>query len=200
MGMVTPFGSTINSSGIQFSLPDGMLAGLCVFIVCMVLFFRRFPPKKLLLLALLFVYLGAVFSLTQEIILPDAWKVSADSTWWVLRSIERVPFEVTGNLLHNSQLIGNYEEFTYLIGGNIIMLMPLGVLVPLLNPRIRFFRMLLIAALTALSIEGFQLVGNILLGHPARTVEVDDLIFNTGGCMLAYLVFAAGRRIVQKRK
>lgn len=199
MGMVTPFGSTINSEGAQLSLPDGMLFGLILFILCMVLFFRRMQSKKLLLLAVLFVYLGAVFSLTQEIILPGRWDISADSTWWALGSVERVPFEVSGTLLENSRRIGNYSEFIYLVGGNLILLMPLGILLPLINPRLNFFHMLLIAALTALSLEGFQLVGNILLGYPKRTVEVDDLIFNAGGCLLAYLLFALCRRIRKKK-
>lgn len=199
MGVITPFGSTIDSGGARLSLPDGMLFGLILFILCMVLFFRRMQPKKLLLLAVLFVYLGAVFSLTQEIILPGRWDISVDSTWQAISSIERVPFEVSGTLLENSRRVGNYAEFIYLVGGNLILLMPLGILLPLINPRLHFFHMLLIAALTALSLEGFQLVGNILLGYSKRTVEVDDLIFNTGGCLLAYLLFVLCRRIRQKQ-
>jgi glycopeptide antibiotics resistance protein len=75
------------------------------------------------------------------------------------------------------------------IGGNIILLAPLGVLLPLIFTRLRgLFRITLVGALVSLAIETIQ--GTLIAG---RAFDVDDIILNTLGVALAYLIL--GRRI-----
>ena len=78
---------------------------------------------------------------------------------------------------------------TVQIGGNLALLAPLGVLLPLMSIRLRgLVRLTVITALVSLVIETTQ--GTLIAG---RAFDVDDIILNTAGAALAYLVL--GRRI-----
>ena len=57
------------------------------------------------------------------------------------------------------------------------MLLPLGILLPLIWPRLRVRQMAFIAILTPLCIELLQLFDNNL-GGMVRAVEVEDLVLN----------------------
>ncbi|MEV5748468.1 VanZ family protein [Actinoallomurus sp. NPDC052308] len=80
------------------------------------------------------------------------------------------------------------KEAVLEIGGNLALLMPLGVLLPVLFDRFRgVIRLTLTVALISLAIEAVQ--GLLITG---RSFDVDDVILNTAGAMIAYLV--VGRR------
>jgi glycopeptide antibiotics resistance protein len=71
---------------------------------------------------------------------------------------------------------------------NVIMFLPLGVLLPLLRPALDDLRRLAgLAATASLAIEVTQFVLGITLGS-RRTVDVNDLIANTGGALLGLLI------------
>lgn len=77
------------------------------------------------------------------------------------------------------------------IGGNLVLLAPLGILLPVVFTRLRgVVRVTVAAALISLVIETSQ--GVIIAG---RAFDADDVILNTAGVLLAYLL--AGRRIVR---
>jgi VanZ like family len=81
------------------------------------------------------------------------------------------------------------KEAVIELGGNLVLLMPLAVLLPILFDRLRgFVRLTLAVAVISLGIEAVQ--GLLLTG---RSFDVDDVILNTVGAALAYLIF--GRRI-----
>jgi glycopeptide antibiotics resistance protein len=71
---------------------------------------------------------------------------------------------------------------------NVIMFIPLGVLLPLLWPVLDTVRRLATcAAAASLCIELIQLVLGLTLGS-RRTVDVNDLIANTGGALIGLLI------------
>ena len=75
------------------------------------------------------------------------------------------------------------------IGGNFALLMPLGVLLPVLSTRFRGpMRILLAVGLVSLCIETVQ--GTMIAG---RAFDADDVILNTLGAVAAYLLI--GRRV-----
>ncbi len=196
----TLLGTQITGKWILLSVPDGMLLGAVLFVLCYALFFRRSRPKGLLWIGLLFLYLGAVLALTQKIILPPGVHIQTHTTELALRSIDWKPFESAGRLWRNCTATGHYREFIRLVGGNLILLMPLGVLVPLMRPGIHLARMAFLSVVAAFSIEGLQLVFNILEGAVSRTVEIDDFILNALGCLLAYMIFAILRKAWQSAR
>jgi glycopeptide antibiotics resistance protein len=73
------------------------------------------------------------------------------------------------------------------LGGNLMLLAPLGVLLPVVSVRLRGpVRLALLTAILSLIIEGTQ--GYLVLG---RAFDIDDAILNVAGVVLAYLL--AGR-------
>ena len=70
------------------------------------------------------------------------------------------------------------------IGGNIVVFVPYGLLLPLAFNRMREVRKLLLAVfLTSLCFESIQLVFDV------GSFDVDDLVLNTLGGTIGYLFF-----------
>ncbi|KAA0943318.1 MULTISPECIES: VanZ family protein [Streptomyces] len=75
------------------------------------------------------------------------------------------------------------------IGGNIVLGIPFGVLLPLLVPGTRgILRVTLLTALAMLLVEVVQ--GTFITG---RAFDIDDVILNTSGALIGYLLL--GRRM-----
>ncbi|MFO3788154.1 VanZ family protein [Bacillus mojavensis] len=76
------------------------------------------------------------------------------------------------------------------LGGNLILLLPVGLLFPLLFDKLRNLkRILLTGFFISLFIELTQLSISIYLGNSYRSFDVDDLILNTSGAALGYGLF-----------
>ena len=70
--------------------------------------------------------------------------------------------------------------------GNLVLLLPLGLVGPIVFPWLdRWLRVLLAAVAISLAIEVAQ------LWVPDRSADVDDLILNVVGAMLGYAIFTA---------
>lgn len=199
--IITPLGSVLTLREIQLSLADGAILGLVLYVIC---FFIRFKRKKLfqnVCLCLLFAYVGFLVAATQQILLPMGWSCSAEHTKFVFSTIRWEPFSSAAQIFYNCITYHhNLKTFFWIVGGNFLILMPLGVLAPLLSRKYRFWRTLLLGLIVSLSIEMLQLVTNLLGG--ARTVEMEDVLLNTLGCAVAYLVFLGVRklfRVIEKK-
>lgn len=75
------------------------------------------------------------------------------------------------------------------IGGNLGLLLPVGLIGPILAPRLRRVREVLIASLAlSVCIELVQLIGTATT-FIARSVDVDDLMLNVTGALLGWLIW-----------
>ncbi|MFC8132080.1 VanZ family protein [Streptomyces sp. NPDC057302] len=75
------------------------------------------------------------------------------------------------------------------LGGNIVLGLPFGMLLPVLVPRARgLLRVIAVTALVMLLVELAQ--GFLVTG---RAFDVDDVLLNTSGAVLGYLLI--GRRL-----
>ena len=75
------------------------------------------------------------------------------------------------------------------IGGNLLLGVPFGILVPIVAPRTRgILRILLLTAVVMLMVEFAQ--GALITG---RAFDIDDVILNTTGALVGYLLL--GRRL-----
>lgn len=97
--------------------------------------------------------------------------------------------------LHPGRSLRQYaEDYTFLAackqaGGNLVLGMPFGILLPILVPRrLRMLRMFVLTVGVIVLVELVQ--GAIVRG---RAFDVDDVILNTAGALLAYLF--VGRRL-----
>ncbi|MFG2551045.1 VanZ family protein [Streptomyces sp. NPDC048581] len=75
------------------------------------------------------------------------------------------------------------------IGGNLLLGVPFGILVPVVAPRTRgVLRVLLLTATVMLLVEFAQ--GALVTG---RAFDIDDVLLNTSGALIGYLLL--GRRL-----
>ncbi|MEN8649339.1 VanZ family protein [Streptomyces sp. 21So2-11] len=101
---------------------------------------------------------------------------------------------VTTNLRPGASLRQYAEDYTFLaackqIGGNLVLGMPFGILLPVLVPRsLRLLRVVAFTVVVMILVELAQ--GAIVAG---RAFDVDDVILNTTGALIGYVVL--GRRL-----
>lgn len=79
--------------------------------------------------------------------------------------------------------------------GNMILLLPLGFFVPLVwKKQSSFFQVLKIGFLFSVGIEAIQFMISLLLGFTYKITDVDDVILNTLGYSIGYLLFKVFER------
>ncbi|MFJ3660133.1 VanZ family protein [Streptomyces sp. NPDC090119] len=94
-----------------------------------------------------------------------------------------------GNSLKAYFEYGTVRDTLKQIGGNVLLGVPFGVLVPVLAPRARgVLQVLFLTALVMLMVELTQ--GALITG---RAFDIDDVILNTTGALLGWLLL--GRRL-----
>lgn len=96
-----------------------------------------------------------------------------------------------------SQLIRETSSETALtnIGGNLVLLAPFGFLMPVLFARMRsLWATTWRAAVVSLAIE----VGQSVTG--ARATDIDDIILNTTGAMVGYLLYRGVRWVAEQSR
>lgn len=75
----------------------------------------------------------------------------------------------------------------WILGGNVLTLVPLGFLLPFAVPRLATWRRMVLAGLLfPLAIELSQLAVSLALGYSYRVTEIDDVILNFVGVLLGY--------------
>lgn len=100
---------------------------------------------------------------------------------------------VTTNLRPGASLRKYAEDYTFLaackqVGGNLLLGVPFGVLLPVLVPRqLRLVRVVLLTVVVMVLVELAQ--GAIVQG---RAFDIDDVILNTTGALIGYVML--GRR------
>ncbi|WP_367903411.1 VanZ family protein [Paenibacillus sp. PL2-23] len=97
------------------------------------------------------------------------------------RSYNLIPFDSISQYLNNKEKYNNNIWFMNLVG-NLIMLMPFGVLLPMLYSELRKLRIFIVLLLGInLSIE----IGQYMMG--LGSFDVDDVILNASGALAVYL-------------
>ena len=99
--------------------------------------------------------------------------------------IELVPFVGLIQIFHNS--VG---MFLYLFVGNLVWFVPLGVLLPVLTKARNA------TILWGLGLSLYIEVSQYVFGTGVS--EVEDLILNTTGTGIGYLIYLGGRRLYQR--
>jgi glycopeptide antibiotics resistance protein len=126
-----------------------------------------------------FIYIFMVLTLTGYFILFR--EISTHG--WATNMRIRIRHEDHVNLTP-LKIFKIYEPGDKQIVGNLVMLFPLGIYLPILYKRLNnFFLVLLVSLLVSVLIELFQLATRF------RSADVDDVILNTTGAIVGFLVF-----------
>ncbi|MEX0863427.1 MAG: VanZ family protein [Acidimicrobiia bacterium] len=151
-----------------------------------VVLWRRRPgwPRAVALTGLT-IYLAALIGLAFGGIPVDRGLLDDLGTAPRLGRVNLMPFWFIDNLVRDPSW-----TVVFLAIGNLLLMTPLGFLLPLLWERFRHLSTVAVAAfLTSLTIELSQLFISSLLGAPYRLFEVDDLMLNTAGAVLGWLIW-----------
>jgi len=131
---------------------------------------------------LLGTYLVVLFALTflplGGVNYPNASKINLDPFATIERALSLGPRSVSFRLLI----------------GNIVAFLPLGLLLPLLSDRLRnIVAVFAVAAALSLTIEAGQYAISRAIDVAYRSADVDDVILNTTGAVLGFVVFSIAR-------
>jgi glycopeptide antibiotics resistance protein len=93
---------------------------------------------------------------------------------------------------------GYFPLFLKQIGGNILLTVPFGFLLPLIWRKNDSFRhMFLCGLLFTIGVESVQFLISALYGYTYKITDVDDVLLNTLGCMIGYLCFRAAKPLLE---
>jgi glycopeptide antibiotics resistance protein len=117
--------------------------------------------------------------------------------WLTLQAAHPLPGQVVDDNLVPFRTLAIYwrnlgsEFWLRNLFGNLLLLMPLGLLGPIALPSLgRWWRIALLALVYSATIELIQ------LAVPDRSADIDDVIVNVAGAMIGYLAFkVVGRRL-----
>ncbi|MGG3641151.1 VanZ family protein [Bacillus gobiensis] len=167
--------------------------GLCAYIVFVtvriykVVFFKRarYSLERSIFILTTFVYFSGLISVTLFPIPIDA-RLIADN---ILGG-----FEEQNNYIPLNSIIGilntGFESMILTqLGGNLILLFPLGCLMPLLSKFNTLKKILLLGFLVSLLIELLQFGISQLIGLTYRSVDIDDILLNTLGAYMGYIAY-----------
>lgn len=105
-----------------------------------------------------------------------------------------VPFKEIRRFIVYRRVVGTQSFFLNIVG-NIVGFMPCGFFLPVISRRSRrWFNTVLLSFLFSLSIETVQLVFKV------GSFDVDDMILNTLGGMLGYILYKIVQHIRIRRK
>ena len=161
--------------------------GLMFFVMAVGVYNRKQESfAKMFIQSSFLVYVFVVLTLTGYFLL---FKEVAAHGWW-----HKVMHRIDTRERVNMEPFLMFKQFALSsrqVVGNAIMLLPLGIYIPLLFPRLSgFFTVFFICLLTAICIELMQLITSY------RSTDIDDVILNTSGAVAGYIIYRIIRVVV----
>lgn len=159
-----------------------LVFGVCIMFLVMIIGVYKKEQKTLLQVFIqssFLVYVFMVLTLTGYFIL---FREVAAHGWWH-RVLQRMQTRERINL-QPFLMFKQFRLASTQVIGNLVMLLPLGIYVPLLFPKLTgFFKVFFICLLVSVSIELMQLITSV------RSTDIDDVILNTSGAIVGYAIY-----------
>ncbi|MCL2298896.1 MAG: VanZ family protein [Firmicutes bacterium] len=139
-------------------------------------------------------YLVALLSMT---VVPD-WSFTqyegqklGIEIYWRTGQIQLVPFRTV--LMYLRDNVGRFKALVNLLG-NVVLFMPIGFLPPLLWQKWRLFRNMILLSVA------FPLFIEIEQHFIGRSSDIDDLLLNTLGILLGYVLWLLAHRLCARKR
>ncbi|WP_312637307.1 VanZ family protein [Oscillibacter sp.] len=116
---------------------------------------------------------------------------------YIKRNVQLVPLKTVAEMF-NTLLDNNFSVNARIlaianIGGNIAMMVPSGILIPLALPRIKSFSLFIgCMMIIIISIELIQLF------TMAGSFDIDDILLNLAGAVLGFWTFSKSKRYLSR--
>lgn len=164
----------------------GIVIFFGLFIYDIIKYKRNMQPFQLLIYkAMLYIYLFMLIDITffdipfQSKLLNDLRASGYESEY------NFIPFYSIKNIINHNPI----ENLVKQIGGNLILLIPLGIYVPVAYEKCRKLRCFSILMLSvSLSIEAIQFLLGEIMNYHYRTVDIDDIILNVTGSLIGFII------------
>ncbi|WGU95015.1 VanZ family protein [Paenibacillus dendritiformis] len=166
---------------------DYLLDFILLAFIYVLFFYRKWSKKSkkhLILNSMIYVYMVMVLFIT---LMPFTLPFGGTNNL----------FMETANFIPFRDLMENYSGAARELILNVIMMMPFGFLYPISKKK-GVLSTVALTFLFSLIIESSQLLSAWWGGLHSRTFDVTDLITNTFGGLLGYLIFLVLRPAVQK--
>ncbi len=148
---------------------------------------KKFDLKQELLLLLMYINLAVIIRMTfypYEKINGHIQPLLFDPERIFPFKINLIPF------VHITEYDSTHDTLLNIFG-NVGMFVPSGIVLPIIYKKLNtFIKVTAVGALISLSIEILQ------LPFFTRTSDIDDLILNTLGCVIGYLIYSAVKKII----
>lgn len=110
-----------------------------------------------------------------------------------IQSIREINGNFSFNLIPFKSLvlafkIGDISNLIYQFGGNLILLLPMGIYISIIFSKFNIKNNLIIIAISSLSIEIIQFIIGLIINCQYRVVDIDDVIFNIVGGLIGLLI------------
>ena len=156
-----------------------------------ILWKRRIQPVRSLAVLSFVVYLIVVAALVLAPLPVDRQLIN-DLRAEAFLNHNFVPLSTIRDVLNGQTVAVQIRQ----LGGNLLLLAPLGFLLPFLHQRFERFTTTGFAVLIAsLAIEATQLLVSSFLGFAYKLFDVDDLLLNAIGGLLGWVAFSVFTRI-----
>ena len=166
---------------------------LIMIIVVAIMLKKEYSYGRILSAAIFVLYLTSVISLT---FFPIRFSKTIDPDFNIFKyNLKLIPFE---NIILFIKR-GHLGYFLVQIGGNFLMTIPFGALLPIVYKAKKQIYYPIIFFCFTFCIEVTQLLIGAILNTYYRTADVDDIILNFTGAMLGYLIFRIIQRISPKK-
>ncbi len=142
---------------------------------------------SLLFCAYLISIIGIVFfPIMFEVAIP---------TFTFKSAINIIPFKTILEIQRNL----SFSTFSKQVFGNVILFIPFGFFIPLVNEKAQKISYIItISFLASLGIELVQLVIDIITQHLNRIVDIDDIILNVFGAIIGFGLLKLTKMVLNK--
>jgi len=155
-----------------------------------------FSFKREIILNVFFIYILCLINVT---LFPLEISFDRDYLWI---SVNLIP--LVGTIREIVKTTNDPNMPSYMIGfwiknivGNVILLLPFGIMVPMLWSKFKSaVKTTLCAFCISLSIEVLQLL-SCFVGNIGRAFDVDDILLNTIGAFIGYIIY---KKFIENRK
>ncbi len=179
----------------MISVYYAIAAGMTVLIISTIIMLKKkVAYKKILAAAIFNIYITGIVSLT---FFPIDFTHKVDSNFNIFdNKLLLIPFHT----MITDLTMGHYFNLIVHSGGNLLMTVPLGILLPIVfkvKHKISYF---IVFFLFTLTIETGQLLIGCFLNTWYRTADIDDIILNFSGAVIGYIIFLITHKIITKMK
>lgn len=171
----------------------GIIAMFIILIVHMI--YSAATKKSIIrsvLISVFIIYISTVILIT---FFPIVYSHDEHTAFVTLEgAVQFIPFNTICRMIRYAPRQMAFEQ----VGGNIIMTIPFGILLPLLLKRKKVLQLILYAAALPVCIESLQLLLGYLLGTYYRMADIDDVILNFMGIIIGYIIYFVSLLIYRK--